>query len=188
MGTHILNLQLQLRLGSLVRSLEGKVLQEVRGAVRLVGLCAGAGIDVDADGARGGMGLVLGRDGQAIAQLEGGKNRQHRSQSSHCRTGNTHRCRLRPVRQDNRGRISALLDGLQGRATAQGLVQVEGEPTRGHGCRQWGGVGEGDGGSKQEARATLKEFGVLRSGSIRQSKCSANHMTCFSHRADSVPA
>ena len=76
MGAHVLDLELQLLLGPLRRPLchgsvccrptdwagaaclEGQVLEEVRRAICLVGLCSGAGIDPHADR----RGLRIGRE------------------------------------------------------------------------------------------------------------------------------
>lgn len=66
MSTHILNLQFQLVLSALVRSLEGQVLQEMGGSVGLVGLRTRTSVDVDADCAGSGMRIVFGGNGQSI--------------------------------------------------------------------------------------------------------------------------
>jgi hypothetical protein len=62
MATHVLNLELELRLAALRGALEGQVLEEVCGSIGLVGLGARAGIDPDTDGAGLGVGGVLSRD------------------------------------------------------------------------------------------------------------------------------
>ena len=62
MAAHVLDLELELRLGALLGALEGQVLEEVCGTVGLVGLGARTGIDPDTDGAGLGVGRVLSRD------------------------------------------------------------------------------------------------------------------------------
>jgi hypothetical protein len=61
-AAHVLDLELELRLGALLGSLEGQVLEEVCGTVGLVGLGARAGIDPDTNSAGLGVGRVLGCD------------------------------------------------------------------------------------------------------------------------------
>ena len=71
MRAEILDLELEGVLAALVRALEGHVFEEVRRAVRLVGLRPRARIDPNADGRRLRMWVGLRRDGEAVG--EGGE-------------------------------------------------------------------------------------------------------------------
>jgi len=69
-AAHVLDLELELRLGALLGALEGQVLEEVCGTVGLVGLGARTGIDPDTDGAGLGVGRVLSRDLVGVRSAE----------------------------------------------------------------------------------------------------------------------
>ena len=70
MPPHVLDLLLQLPRGPLLGALENHVLEEMRGAVGVVGLESAAGVDPDADG--GGLGREVGLGSDAEAGGEGG--------------------------------------------------------------------------------------------------------------------
>jgi len=61
-AAHVLDFQLELGLAALGGTLEGQVLEEVRGTIGLVGLGARAGINPDTNSAGLGVGRVLSRD------------------------------------------------------------------------------------------------------------------------------
>jgi hypothetical protein len=110
--------------------LEGKVLEEVSGAVGLVCLGAAAGINPHTDSRRLGIGRVLGGDGEAVAEggaLGGGAVADGGSETAEARQ-------------------RALLEGVDGIAAARGVLQVQCEPAgshcRGH-CGRQEGVGDG---------------------------------------------
>lgn len=59
-SSHVLDLELQLRLRPLRRPLEGHVLEEVSDTIVGRGLVAGSGVDPEADGGRGSAGVLCG--------------------------------------------------------------------------------------------------------------------------------
>lgn len=90
MTAHVLDLNLEGLLSTLVGALEGHVLEEVGGAVVGGGLVARAGIDPHADG--GGLGPGDGLGGDAQAGIESGDVRG-RSAEDVVREGGGSRCR-----------------------------------------------------------------------------------------------
>jgi hypothetical protein len=104
-STHILDLEFQLVLGSLVGTLEGKVLKEVCGSVGLVSLCSAAGVDPDANSGCLSPWGVFSRNRESVGESR----------------------RLGGGRQGDRRSKATLhgLNGLQGSTAPQSLVEVE---------------------------------------------------------------
>lgn len=139
---HVLDLELELLLGALLGALytivsapsiqeareasylEGKVLQEVRGAIGLVRLRAAAGVDPHADGRGLSPGRVL--CGDLISIESALARRTVRDGAYREAVAEGGGLRLRAVAERS-GQASGQRrpDGAEGRATAHGLLQVE---------------------------------------------------------------
>ena len=142
-SAHVLNFEFQLVLRPLVcalyqgqwpappvgsghvRHLEGQVLKEVRGSVRLIGLCSATSVNPHANGRSLSPWRVLGRDLETHQQTKSRYCNRHITITAY-REAVGEGGGLGAGRQGNRrSKPSDRLDGLEGLATPKSLVEAK---------------------------------------------------------------